>query len=424
MALGLGLQTDECGQAQASLTNRNFLGQGRVLRLTGRVSNLFADQLEGGFPCTDVSPDPVFQELNYRAEATFIQPVFRGGKNSLRATIYGEEETVPDLFVRASTGGELAFTHRFTPRMSLTASVRPELTSFGPQSADIYFCLNFGFCDPEDIDVLEEQRWLSPVAVLWALDRTDDRFSATRGYYLAFELEHAGPIAGSDYRYYRATLDGAAFKRLTSTTVLATHLRVGSIEALNSQTFGSAGATDKVVHPRKRFFAGGAESVRGFGSNLLGPTVLVVDADDDCPNLDLNTCVDGLSARAFDQRPAGGNAVIEGSIELRKTVGERWTVVGFLDVGQVWESLSERTAVIATPGIGVRFRSPVGPVRLDLGYDPSGPSDRPVVAVLQGGDIQDLNRTIRFDPFGSDDPSRLVEIARRLQVQISIGEAF
>lgn len=424
IAIGFGMETDECGQAQAQLTNRNFLGQGRVLRLTTRVSNLFADQLQGDFPCTDVSPEEVFQELNFRAEAAFEQPVFRGGKNSLRATIYAEEETVPDLFVRTSTGGELAFTHRFSPSLALTASVSPELTSFGEQSADIYFCVNFGFCDPEDISVLSERRWLSPLGLLWTLDRTDNRFSPTRGFYVAAEFEHAGKITASDYRYVRTSIEGAVFQRFTRSTVLASHVRFGAINALNSQTFGTTGTTEEVIHPRKRFFAGGAESVRGFGANLLGPTVLVIDAADDCPDQDLNACVDGLTAGAFDERPAGGNAVLEGSLELRAEVGERWTVVGFVDVGQVWRSLGDRSDFITTPGVGVRFRSPVGPLRLDLAYDPSGPSDLPVVALLEGGDIQELNRTVRFDPFTFDDPSLLTEFARRLQVQVSIGEAF
>jgi len=424
VALGFGMETDECGQVQAQLTNRNFLGEGRVLRLTTRVSNLFADQLQGDFPCTDVSPNEVFQELNFRAEAAFEQPVFRGGKNSLRATIYAEEETVPDLFVRTSTGGELAFSHRFTPAMALTASISPELTSFGAQSADIYFCVNFGFCDPEDIDVLSKRRWLSPLGLLWALDKTDGLFSPARGFYVAADFEYAGIITGSDYRYLRAAIESAAFKRLTRSTVLAGRIRFGAINALSSQTFGVTGQSDEIIHPRKRFFAGGAESVRGFGANLLGPTVLVVDADDDCPGVDLDLCVDGLDAGAFDERPSGGNAVLEGSLEIRTKVAERWTVVSFVDVGQVWQSLGDRNGFIVTPGFGVRFRSPIGPLRLDLGYDPTGPSNRPVVAVLEGGDIQELNRTVRFDPFTFDDPGLLTEVGRRLQVQISIGEAF
>jgi phosphatidylglycerol:prolipoprotein diacylglycerol transferase len=65
---GAGLQTDECVQGQASLIYRNFLGDARILRFTGRVSNLFASQLQGQFPCTDVSSNEVYQELNYLLE--------------------------------------------------------------------------------------------------------------------------------------------------------------------------------------------------------------------------------------------------------------------------------------------------------------------------------------------------------------------
>lgn len=423
VAVGLGAETDECVQVQADLTNRNFLGQGRVLRFTGRLSNLLAKQLEGRFPCTDVSTDPIFQELNYRLEAAFEQPVFRGGSNSLRATIYTEEETVPDLFVRSSNGGELAFTHQFSSRMLLTAAVRPELTSFGAQSADIYFCVNFGFCTPEDIGVLSEKRWLSPVALLWALDRTDGRLSATRGYYVTAEAEYAGAVTGSDYRYFRQTIDMAGFAPVGGDRILAGHLRFGFIEPFETQTFETVGP-QAVVHPRKRFFAGGAESVRGFGSNLLGPTVLVVDVADDCPDQDLDTCVAGLPPTAFDERPAGGNAVVEGSLEIRAPLSGRWSVVGFVDAGQVWATLSNRTDIIFTPGVGVRFRSPIGPLRFDLGYDPSSPSGKPVVALFEGGDIQELNRTIRYDPYTYDDPGFGTEFLRRLQLQFSIGQAF
>jgi outer membrane protein assembly factor BamA len=308
--------------------------------------------------------------------------------------------------------------------MALTAAVRPELTSFGEQSADIYFCVNFGFCTPEDIGVLSQQRWLSPVAILWALDRTDNRLSSTRGYIVSAEAEYAGSLTGSDYRYLRTTLDAAAFASLDERRVLAGHVRFGVIEPGETQAFGTTDGSPAVVHPRKRFFAGGAESIRGFGANLLGPTVLVVDVEDDCPDQDLQTCVDGLPPGEFAERPAGGNAVIEASLELRNGLGGRWSLVAFVDAGQVWTGLGDRADLILTPGIGFRFRSPIGPLRVDFGYDPSSPSDRPVVALQEGGDIQELNRTVRFDPYGYDDPSAATEFLRRVQLQFSIGEAF
>ena len=109
---GVGLQTDECLQAQANLIYRNFLGDARILRFSGRVSNLLASALQGQFPCTDVSENEVYQELNYLLEVGFEQPVFSDGRNNLRASVYGERETVPDLYVRNAVGGQVAFSRR------------------------------------------------------------------------------------------------------------------------------------------------------------------------------------------------------------------------------------------------------------------------------------------------------------------------
>jgi outer membrane protein assembly factor BamA len=99
-------------------------------------------------------------------------------------------------------------------------------------------------------------------------------------------------------------------------------------------------------------------------------------------------------------------------------------VAGFVDVGQVWETIDDRVALVATPGAGVRFRSPVGPLRLDVGYNPTGPKYKPVVVALDDGSIEEVVNPVLYDPFTWDDPSTLTEIWRRLRIQFSIGEAF
>ncbi len=420
---GLGVYTDDCVQVQSEFLNRNFLGNARILRLSGRLSNLFARSLEGSFPCSDVSETAVYQELNYLLQVGFEQPVFSRGRNTLRASLFTERETVPDLYVRTGTGGELALSRRLRSRMLLTLAYRPELTSFAEESADIYFCVNFGFCTPEDIGVLSDARWLSPLAALWSYDRTDNPFSATRGYRLAVELERAGAVTLSDYKYFRATLDAAAFGGIGASGVLGLRLRIGGI-APTAGTVFSTSEVDDVVHPKKRFFAGGPESVRGFGLNLLGPTVLVVEAENDCAGLGLEECVSTLAPPAFDERPEGGNVVIEGSLEARFPLGNRWTMVGFVDFGQVWEEFDRREPLVLTPGVGFRFRSPVGPFRVDIGYNPTGSAVKDVVAVLSDGSIEELQTRVDFDPFAYDDPSLITEAFRRMQLQLSIGEAF
>ncbi|MEE9208203.1 MAG: BamA/TamA family outer membrane protein [Gemmatimonadota bacterium] len=422
---GAGLSTTECGQLESSFTHRNFLGGARVLTITSKLSNLGARSLEGRFPCQDVSEAEVYQDLNYALQADLTQPVFAHGRNTFRAGLFFEKESVPDLFVRNSQGGEISLTRTLSPGVLLSLVYRAELTSFALQSADVFFCVSFGVCQPSDIALLSESRWLSPLVLRWNYEHTDNPLFPTSGLRLFAEAERAGTLTGSDYRYFRVVTSGAAFHPLGRRLVLALHARWGAVFPTTSSIFAGAGAiADEIVHPQKRFFGGGPNSVRGFSLNLLGPTVLVVDTEQDCPGLTPDVCVGQLESRQFDERPVGGNSVVEGNLELRWQVSRKWTLVGFLDAGQVWEDLSTVTAPVATPGIGFRFRSPVGSLRLDLGYNPSGVSRKPVVAVLPGGEILDLNQQIDFDPFTFDSPSLAREVLRRLQLQVSIGEAF
>ncbi len=421
---GAGLQTDECVQGQASLIYRNFLGDARILRFTGRVSNLLASELQGQFPCTDVSENEVYQELNYLLDVGFEQPVFSDGRNSLRGSVFAERETVPDLYVRNAVGGQLSFSRRLQRNMQLTLGYQPALTSFAEESADIYFCVNFGVCDPEDIEVLSEANWLSPITVLWSYDRTDNPFAVTRGWYLAVEFENAGDLTLSDYQYTRGTLDGAVFRQVAQKVVLGAHLRTGAILPYSGNLFDGDVTSGAIVHPQKRFFAGGPQSVRGFGLNLLGPTVLVLEEADCTGYVDYSECAQDVPPTTFSERPLGGNSVFEGSVEARFRVGERWSVAGFVDFGQVWETVDDRDAIVATPGAGVRFRSPVGPLRLDIGYNTTGSELKPVVVVLDDGSIEEVPNPVPYDPFTWDDPSTLTEIWRRMRIQFSIGEAF
>lgn len=422
---GAGVTTTDCLQTEASITHRNFLGDARRLELSGRLSNLLARDLAGTFPCTSVGERPVFHDLNFALRAEFLQPYFLSSRNELSAALFFERETVPEIYVRNSRGGELSLTRRLRAGMYLSLTVRPELTSFDEESADVFFCINFGFCQPDDIDVLTDPRWLSPVTVTWRYDRTDAPISPSDGYYVSADLERGSVLTGSDYRYLRFNVNAAAFEELTPGLVLATRLRTGLVEPTGGRVFGGGTAEgEPVVHPRTRFFAGGPQSVRGFGQNLLGPTVLVVDSITDCPDQPLDGCVGGLAAPDFEERPVGGDAAFEVNLELRARTGGPWTVVGFLDAGQVWEDYTHLEFPVATPGVGVRYDSPVGPLRLDLGYDPSSPQRLPVVAEVADGELVELDDDVTFMPYTWDDPGRAREIWRRLRLHISIGEAF
>lgn len=425
---GAGWSTDECFQTEARLTHRNLLGGAKRLELTARLKNVFAQQIGGEFPCSDVGQDPEFRTLNYLLQAELGIPVFFSARNSLRGRLFGERESVPDVFIRQGVGAQLSVSRRLDRRMTATLSYRPEFTGFAEESADVFFCVNFGFCAPDDIETVTQARWLSPLTFSWVYNRTNDPFAPTNGYYLSAEIERAERFTGSEYRYVRLALQGADFETLSRGLVFGVRVRGGLVEP-TSGPFSATDPelTDEVIHPSKRFFAGGSQSVRGFGQNLLGPRVLVADASDDCPDEPLIDCVERLATenpRAFVERPIGGNAGFEATLELRKLLAPRWGIVAFLDVGQVWAGLSSIEAPVWTPGAGIRFLSPVGPLRLDIGYNPSAATNLPVVVSLEGGELLELDEPVRFDPFTFDDPSPMKEFWRRLQFHFSIGEAF
>ena len=215
------------------------------------------------------------------------------------------------------------------------------------------------------------------------------------------------------------------------------------------------------LHLQKRFFAGGANSVRGFGQNRLGPkllkigsdTLLVPDPDSGFPGCTAQQINDGacdVSALArdrsglFDVRPVGGAVSLEANVEARfPLVGDKLQGAAFVDVGQVWNAgASVRPAdLVATPGFGLRYISAIGPVRIDLGYNTESGSDLQVLTTkvcVRENDVCAPD-SIRDDGvYTRDELERtrvLVSLGKvpwgsnrspwdRLQLHFSIGQAF
>jgi outer membrane protein insertion porin family/translocation and assembly module TamA len=238
-------------------------------------------------------------------------------------------------------------------------------------------------CDPVQAAVLQGFNWLAPVEVAYSQDRRDQVLNPRRGYFWVASAGHASALTGSDFRYNRAGGEIAGYA-MRAPFVFASHIRLGWLDEREFRGLGGTGATVDVVPPQVKLFAGGANSVRGFAQNRVGPRVLTVPveslvgdrgtvgpvcipdaiADRSCDAGDLRDA-------AFEVRPTGGNFLLEASIETRFPLsGPQLEGAVFLDVGQVWDdpghvSLSEFEF---SPGIGVRYLTPIGPVRIDIGY--------------------------------------------------------
>ena len=432
---GLGWSTNQCVQTEARLTHRNFLGGGKRLALIGALKNIAAEQLSGSFPCQDVGSVPAFQTLNYLVRLEMATPAFLSGRNTLVTGLFAETETIPDVFIRHAVGAEIALSRTISRDTRAGFSWTPSYTGMDERTADVFFCINFYFCTIEAIEIITGTRWLSPVAGSWRFSRTDDPLQPSRGFYVAGDAELAASWTGSDYEYLRAGFQVAAFQELTRSSVLGLQVRMGALDAWGIRGLSPDAADadtdldpgEGLAHPSKRFFGGGAHSVRGFGQNLLGPRVLVAYVLEDCPDEIILNCVERLAAespRDLDQRPTGGDRSITMSVEMRHQLGERWGATAFLDGGTVWDSSTGPREAVVTPGVGLRFNSPIGPLRIDVAYNPSGAEMLPVAFSLPNGTLATLSDAVSYDLFAFDDPPFGRELLRRLQFHVAIGEAF
>jgi len=165
-----------------------------------------------------------------------------------------------------------------------------------------------------------------------ALDRSDDPLDPKRGWPVSARVEPTLLTGDGTLPYLKVQGQVSGYLPFGRATVLAGRLHLGSI--LN-------GTVAEVPAPQ-RFFAGGGGSVRGFGFQEVGP-------------------------RLADNTPEGGLSLVEGSIELRHELTERWGVAAFVDAGAVGGAQfpSFRDLSIGA-GLGLRYNLGFGPIRVDV----------------------------------------------------------
>lgn len=444
--VGPGFTNIEFLQLQAHYTILNLFGGARRLDLDALAGNLFARSLAGrgvfDAGIADV-PDTLrkpFLKPTYSLSVDFRQPAFLRRASNLAAISASTHRTInPGVFVDRGYGGAVTFTHEVRPRAPLSLSYRYELNRV--RASDTYFCVNYGVCDTLTIQSLRSRLALSPATFTGFVDRSDQPYSPTKGYVARFDLEHASAATGSNYRYHRLFLDAAIYTHTSgSKRVYSAHGRFGVVRALG----------DDVLHPRKRFYAGGANSVRGYAENQLGPRVLTIEADTlvrVARSINGGLCAatvaniqfcdpnsPGLASNLFLPQPLGGTSLLEGSIEFRAPLPfpdpfRHFVGAVFIDGGIVGgarvRGLRSISGIIKgtgaiTPGVGIRYMSTVGPIRVDLGVNPNRAENLGVVTA-----VIDTSGTFRLVALGP--ARRFVQggsFLNRLALHFSIGEAF
>lgn len=197
------------------------------------------------------------------------------------------------------------------------------------------------------LDPPRETYLIAALPLMIGYDASDDLLDPTTGFRLSLraspEFSRQG---GVSHTYVKLLADTSAYQSVSDSLVLAGRARVGSI----------LGAQRINIAPTRRLYAGGGGSVRGFDYQDIGP----LGADD---------------------RPLGGRGLAEASFEARYRFGD-FGVVGFVDAGTLTESSTPTLKdVHVGAGVGVRYYTSFGPIRVDVARAINNRQRAPVIGL-------------------------------------------
>ncbi len=190
--------------------------------------------------------------------------------------------------------------------------------------------------DPLRGALIRRQFYIAALPVTMSYDSSNDLLDPTTGFRLAARLSPEVSLEARTFGYVKVQLDGSYYRPIGERLVVAGRARFGGI----------AGASQSTIAPSRLFYSGGGGSVRGFGYQQIGP---------------LN---------ALNQ-PTGGRSLAEFSLEARVRLpifGGNFGVVPFVDAGNVYQkSLPDFSGMRVGVGVGLRYYSNFGPIRIDVG---------------------------------------------------------
>ncbi len=326
-------------RAFVDLGRRNLFGKNRSINLFGSAS------LHPAGVSSDARVGSGFTE--YALRGTFHEPRLLGTEvdGVLTATL---EQQIRSSFNFARRSVTAQASRRLTRRVSISGAYQLQRT----QLLDVRVTPD----QQPVIDRVFTQVRLSSFSAQGFYDTRDDPVDSTNGNYLSAFGQLAARAIGSEVGFAKSVFTAQSFRMLPRGhgIVFAAQARLGVATGFPRDVVQIDGNGAQVLvkdvsdlPEPERFFAGGDTTVRGFALETLGRP---------------DTIKDGF--------PIGGNAETIFNAELRVPVRGGLGMVGFVDSGNVFANASDidllelRSAV----GIGLRYKSPVGPIRVDLGF--------------------------------------------------------
>ena len=265
-----------------------------------------------------------YDDLTYHGAVLFEKPGVIGPASTFTSRLSVDQEN-PDAYRSFSVTGAVGLKYKLTEKQTMSGGVELEYAKI------------------TDSLVTDQETLTASVPLEWVYDGRNDELDPTSGFRLlahvepAYEFEQGNPfvIVKGEASAYRALDEAKRF-------VVAGRVAGGSI----------VGADLTDIPATRRFYSGGGGSVRGYAYQGIGP-------------------------KAADGDPIGGLSYMEANAEVRIGVTEKIGIVPFIDVGAVSTGTAlEGAEFQAGAGVGVRYKTPFGPLRVDFAIPLNpGPND-------------------------------------------------
>jgi outer membrane protein assembly complex protein YaeT len=307
-------------RVNAGISRLNVFGVGHTVSLLGRVSN-----------------------VQQRAVLSYLAPQFRGAEN-VNFIVSGLYDR--SLDVRTFAAQRLESSVQLGQRWSRAVNLQYRVTFRRVRITDVKI-------SPGLIPLLSQPTQTGLLGFSFIRDRRDDPANSRRGTYTTLDASSALGFLASRNEFLRVLLRNTSYHRLGRDVILARTSQFGHLQR--------TGGPRELALP-ERFFSGGASVHRAFPENQAGPR-------------DTTT--------GF---PLGGQALVMNSVEVRYPVlGDNLGGVVFWDAGNVFarlqdvslrfrqRDLTDFNYLVHGIGLGVRYKTPIGPLRFDISYSPNSP---------------------------------------------------
>ncbi len=268
--------------------------------------------------------------LEKRAILSYTEPYFLNSDLTFKSSLLYENKREFNIDTKETS-------YRLT-REAASAGVEKKLS----ETIKATLSYDFSVVDTRDVlpDIILSREdtgtlIISGVSPGLIYDTRDNPFDPAKGILAGISIKEASQVLFSQTDFLKLSGYVNHYQRLSDRLVLAVSLRGGAAQGYNHTS---------ELPLVERFFLGGRTTVRGYDQDTLGP-------------------------KGADSTPLGGDAFVMGNFELRTDVGRSFGIVTFVDTGNVWEKIPNVNfaQLKFTTGLGLRYKTPVGPLSIDYG---------------------------------------------------------